>query len=87
MRPRRAVIDKRTRLSSSDWQSDMRYELSNALPTPITVKLLQEGLWGDSRITAESQKSTRRSADTAQWSVTVPANGKASLTATFETRY
>jgi hypothetical protein len=83
----RAVIDKRTRLSSSDWQSDMRYELTNALPTPITVKLLQEGLWGDSRITAESQKSKRRSADTAEWSVTVPANGKASLTATFDTRY
>ncbi len=83
----RALVDKRTRLSTFDWQSDMRYELSNALPRPVTVKLLQEGLWGDSRITAESQKSTRRSAATAEWAVTVPANGKASLTATFETRY
>jgi hypothetical protein len=83
----RAVVDKRTRLSTFDWQSEMRYELSNALPRPVTVKLLQEGLWGDSRITAESQKSTRRSAETAEWAVTVPANGKASLTATFETRY
>jgi hypothetical protein len=83
----RAVVDKRTRLSTFNWQSDMRYELSNALPRPVTVKLLQEGLWGDSRITAESQKSTRRSAETAEWAVTVPANGKASLTATFETRY
>jgi hypothetical protein len=83
----RAVVDKRTRLSIFDWQSDMHYELTNALPRPVTVKLLQEGLWGDSRITAESQKSTRRSADTAEWSVTVPANGKASLTASFETRY
>jgi hypothetical protein len=83
----RAVVDKRTRLSTFDWQSDMRYELTNALPRPVTVKLLQDGLWGDSRITAESQKSTRRSAETAEWAVTVPANGKASLTATFETRY
>jgi hypothetical protein len=83
----RAVVDKRTRLSTFDWQSDMRYELSNALPRPVTVKLLQEGLWGDSRITAESQKSTRRNAETAEWAVTVPANGKASLTATFETRF
>jgi hypothetical protein len=83
----RAVVEKRTHLSASDWQSDMRYELSNAMPRPVTVKLLQEGLWGDSRITAESQKSTRRSADTAEWSVTVPANGKASLTASFDTRY
>jgi hypothetical protein len=83
----RAVIDKRTHVSASEWQSDMRYELSNALPTPVTVKLLQEGLWGDARITAESQKGTRRSADTAEWSVTVPANGKATLTASFDTRY
>ena len=83
----RAVVEKRTRLSTFNWQSDMRYELSNALPRPVTVKLLQEGLWGDSRITAESQKSTRRSAETAEWAVTVPANGKASLTATFDTKY
>jgi hypothetical protein len=83
----RAVVDKRTRVSSNDWQSDMRYEFSNALPRPVTVKLLQEGLWGDARITAESQKSTRRDAETAEWAVTVPANGKANLTATFDTRY
>src|ERR1700689_3279398 len=38
----RAVVDKRTRLGNLDWQSDMRYELSNALPRPVTVKLLQE---------------------------------------------
>jgi hypothetical protein len=82
-----AVVDKRTRLSGSEWQSDMRYEFSNALPQPVSVKLLQEGLWGDARITAESLKSTRRSADTAEWAVTVPANGKASLTASFDTRY
>jgi hypothetical protein len=83
----RAVVDKRTRRSTFDWQSDMRYELSNALPRPVTVKLLQEGLWGDSRIISESQKSARRSADTAEWTVTVPANGNASVTASFESRY
>ncbi|MEP6547889.1 MAG: DUF4139 domain-containing protein [Gammaproteobacteria bacterium] len=83
----RAVVEKRTRLSTFDWQSDMRYELTNALPRPVTVKLLQEGLWGDSRIKAESQKSTRRSAETAEWAVTVPANGKTGLTASFETRF
>ena len=83
----RAVVDKRVRVSSSDWQTDMRYEFSNALPRPVTVKLLQDGLWGDARITAESQKSTRRGAEAAEWAVPVPANGKASLTASFETRY
>ncbi len=83
----RSVVDKRTRQGNFDWQTDMRYELTNALPRAVTVKLLQEGLRGDSRITAESQKSTRRSAEVAEWAVTVPANGKAELTATFDTRY
>jgi hypothetical protein len=82
----RAVVDKRTRISTFDWQSDMRYELSNALPRAVTVKLVQEGL-GDARITAESLKSVRRSSEAAEWAVTVQPNGKASLTATFETRY
>jgi hypothetical protein len=83
----RAIVDKRTRVNSTDWQSEMRYELTNALPRPVTVRLLQEGLWGDARITAESIKSTRRSAEVAEWAVAVPANGKASVTATFDTRY
>ena len=83
----RAVVAKRSRLGPFDWQTDMRYELSNALPKAVTVKLLQEGLWGDARITAESQKSTRRSAEVAEWTVTVPANGRADLSATFDTRY
>jgi hypothetical protein len=82
-----AIVDKRTRLSIFDWRTDMRYELTNALPRPITVKLRQDGLWGDSSVKAESQKSTRLNADAAEWSVTVPANGKATVTATFETRY
>jgi len=44
----------------------MRYCAQQRSARPVTVKLLQEGLWGDSRITAESQKSTRRSAETAE---------------------
>jgi hypothetical protein len=82
-----AVVDKRTRLSIFDWQTEMRYELTNAAPSPVVVKLRQEGLWGDSSVKAESQKSTRRSADATEWSVTVPADGKTTVTATFETRY
>ncbi len=83
----RPVVDKRTRLGTFEWQTDMRYELTNALPRPVVVKLLQAGLFGDARITSESLKSIRRSAGLAEWAVTVPANGKASLTATFDTRY
>jgi hypothetical protein len=82
-----AVVDKRKRLGEFEWQTDMRYDLTNASPKPVVVKVLQSGLWGDSRITAESQKSVRLSAETAQWPVSVPANGKVSLTATFVTRY
>jgi len=33
-----AIVDKRTRLSIYDWQTDMRYELTNALPRAVTVK-------------------------------------------------
>jgi len=82
-----AVVDKRTRTASSRWQSDMRYEVSNALPAPVTVNLVQDGLWGDSRVAAESQKSIRTSSDSAEWAVTVPANGKTVLTASFDTRF
>jgi hypothetical protein len=82
-----AVVDKRTRLSTFDWQTDMRYELTNALPRAVTVKLIQDGLWGDSSIKTESQKSTRRSAESAEWAVSVPANGKTTLTVSFETKY
>jgi hypothetical protein len=83
----KSTVDKRARLSSFDWQTDMRYELTNALPRPVVVKLLQQGLWGDVRIKAESQKSSRPDASSAQWAVSVPANGKTTVTATFETRY
>ena len=81
------TVVKRTRISTFDWQSDMSYELSNALPRPVVVKLLQDGLVADSRILKESLKSTRRSADVTEWSVTVPANGSTTVTATFETRF
>jgi hypothetical protein len=82
-----STVLKRTSLGQYNWQTDMRYTLTNALPRPVTVTVLQDGLWGDTRITAESQKSTRRSADVAEWQVTLPANGKSELTATFATRF
>ena len=81
------TVEKRTRNSIFDWQTDMRYELTNASPKPVAVRLVQGGLWGESHIKAESQKSTRPDADSALWTVTVPANGTATLTASFQTRY
>ncbi len=81
------VVERRERLSDTRWRTVMRYTLTNARPVPVTVDLLQSGLWGDTRIVEESQPSERRSADDALWRVAVPANGEATVTATFESRY
>jgi hypothetical protein len=81
------VVEKREKVSDSRYRTTMRYTLTNARPQAVTVDLIQSGLWGDVRIGAESSKSTRRSADEALWRVTVPANGEAVVTATFDSRY
>jgi hypothetical protein len=81
------TVEKRTRLGFAHWQTDMRYVLTNAMPRPVTVSVLQDGLWGDTSIKAESQKSTRRNAEEAEWIVTVPANGTVTVTASFETQF
>jgi hypothetical protein len=83
----RSTVDKRTSRGPFEWITDMHYEVTNALPKPVVVKVIQDGLWGDATITAESLKSVRRSADMAEWSVSVPAHGKADFTATFDSRY
>src|SRR5205085_1845039 len=83
----RPVVEERTRLNSSRWKTRMRYTLTNAGPKPIVVDLIQSGLWGDTRIDAESMKSERLSADDTRWKVPVPANGEATVTATFDSRY
>ena len=83
----RPVVEERTRLSSSRWKTRMRYTLTNATPKPITVDLFQSGLVGDTRVTEESMKSARPNADQVRWSVPVPANGEATVTATFDSRY
>jgi len=83
----KSVIESRQREATLRWKTSMRYTLSNALATPVRVALIQQGLWGDTRIVAESQPSQRQSADTAEWDVTVPANGQTEVTATFDTRF
>ncbi len=83
----RPVVEERTRINSSRWKTRMRYTLTNAGPKPVTVDLVQAGLWGDTRIDSESMKSERLSADETRWRVPVPANGEASVTATFDSRY
>ena len=83
----RPVVEERTRLSGSRWRTKMRYTLTNASPKPVTVDLVQSGLWGDTRIVDESLKSERLSADDTRWRVPIAANGEATVTATFDSRY
>jgi hypothetical protein len=84
------VVEAREKIGSTRWKTSMRYTLTNARSSPVVVDLTQAGLdnyWDDTRIVSESQKSERRSADEAIWKVTVPANGEATVTAVFDTRY
>ena len=83
----RPVVEERTRLSGDRWRTRMRYTLTNASPKPVAVDLFQSGLWGDTRVVAESMQSARPNADQVKWRVSVPANGEATVTATFDTRY
>ncbi|HMT44299.1 MAG TPA: DUF4139 domain-containing protein, partial [Chakrabartia sp.] len=61
--------------------------LTNAGDKAVTVDLAQDGLWGDVRIKDQSRESKRVSADRVEWSVPVPANGSATVTATFDSRW
>ena len=81
------VVVSRQRMSDDRWRTAMRYTLTNAKPQPVVVDLIQDGLWGDVRIVEQSQPGERRSADDVLWRVSVPANGEAVVTATFDTRY
>ncbi|HMP46887.1 MAG TPA: DUF4139 domain-containing protein [Sphingopyxis sp.] len=82
-----STLVSRTRRGDSRWITRMKYVVSNARPEAVTVELAQAGLWGDVRITDESLKGNRVSADRVEWAVPVPANGKTEVTVTFDSRY
>lgn len=82
------IVEVRTRIGDARWRTAMRYKLTNAKATPVTIELVQAGLdWTDTRVLAESRKSERRDAGAVVWQVPVPANGEAVVTATFDTRF
>jgi hypothetical protein len=83
----KVVVEERTKLSNRRWRTRMRYTVSNARDTPVTVDLAQDGLWGDVKITDQSIAGERVSADRVEWKVPVAANASADLVATFDTRY
>lgn len=81
------TVVSRTRKGDLRWVTKMKYTVTNARPEAITVALAQDGLWGDVRISDESLKGERVSADRVEWQVPVPANGKVDVTVTFDSRY
>ena len=82
-----AVVVERQRISGRRWRTTMRYDFTNARPQPVTIDLAQNGLWGDVRILEQSLAGERVSAERMEWKVPVPANGKASVSLVFDTRY
>lgn len=82
-----ATVVERKKEGARRWRTSMRYDFTNARAEPVTVDLAQTGLWGDVRIVEQSLAGERVSADRMEWKVPVPANGKASVTMVYDTRY
>lgn len=73
------------------YRTQMRYIVTNASSSPVTVDVVQTGLdrwswWRDLRV-EESIKGVQESADMRRWEVPVPANGKTELAVTFLTAW
>jgi hypothetical protein len=83
----KSVVDKREAINALRWKTSMHYTLTNASPAPVKVALIQNGLYGDTKIVTESQTSARLGADATEWDVDVPANGKTDVTVTFDTKF
>ena len=83
----KSAVERREAVNLLRWKTSMRYTLTNASPKAATVALIQSGLWGDTTIASESQKSHRANADETEWDVVVPAKGHADVTATFDSKY
>lgn len=74
------------------YRTTMRYTFTNAKPASVDVELTQTGLdqgwWSrDFRIVSEDVPGRQVNADRREWTVSVPANGKRTVTVVFEARY
>ncbi len=67
-------------------RTTMEYVVRNARPQPVTVEVLQYGLWLNHTMTRESLRSERVDTSTRSWAVPVPANGETTLSFAVETR-
>ncbi|CAH0495688.1 DUF4139 domain-containing protein [Novosphingobium sp. CECT 9465] len=88
--PGKAAAEVTVETEKVFWRTTMTYKVTNAKATPVTVEVVQGGLdnwWHDTRVPSESIKGEQRSADERAWQVPVPANGEATLTVQFDSRY
>lgn len=74
------------------YRTTMRYTFTNAKPAAVDVELTQTGLdqgwWSrDFRVVSEDVPGRQINADRREWTVSVPANGKRTVTVVFEARY
>lgn len=71
----------------SKWRTrySMSYVFHNAQSAPVSVELMQGGLWRDGKVESESLPSKRLDAQTLSWDVPVPANGDTTLIFTVDT--
>jgi hypothetical protein len=74
------------------WRTTMKYLVTNAKPSPVTVDVIQSGLnrywyWADDRVVSETIKGEQLNANERIWKVPVPANGETTVTVVFDTRY
>ena len=67
-----------------------RYRISstvrNARREPVEVEVRQDGVWRETKVVQENLPSKRIDFNTLAWTVRVPANGEAALTATIDSR-
>jgi len=69
-----------------EYDSSYSIEMRNAKDTPVTLKVV-ELIPGDWQITGENFQHVKTSSTTATWTITVPANGKTTLTYTARVLY
>lgn len=85
-----ASAETRTLQERPYWRTTMRYRLTNASPTPVTVDLTQSRLdwwWDSTRVESESLPGVSDRRDIRRWTVEVPANGSRDVNVVYMTRY
>ena len=88
--PHRTVSQVEVERAKTYYRTQMRYIVTNARPVAVTVDVIQTGLaqwsgWRDVRVPEESLAGVQDNAGERRWTVSVPANGKTEVTATFLT--